>query len=79
MTLTEQTDKLEGQDYIIVRADEDGVTVLGLTRGQSTKSHHSEKLDRGEVLIVQFTENTSGIKVKGKARIFTKYGQINAG
>jgi transcription attenuation protein (tryptophan RNA-binding attenuator protein) len=32
-------------DYIVIRALENGVTVVGLTRGQETKFSHTEKLD----------------------------------
>ena len=45
-------------DFIIIRAQEDGVNVIGLTRGKDTRFHHSEKLDKGEVMIAQFTEHT---------------------
>lgn len=66
-------------DYIVVKALENGVTLIGLTRGKDTKFHHSEKLDKGEVMLAQFTEHTSAIKIRGKAQIFTKLGVINAG
>ena len=35
--------------YIVVKALEDGVVIMGLTRGKDTRSHHSERLDAGEV------------------------------
>ena len=44
-----------GQDYIVVRALENGVTIIGLTRGRDTKLHHTEKLDKGEIMFLQFT------------------------
>lgn len=68
-----------GGEYIVVKAMENGVTISGLTRGKDTKFHHSEKLDRGEVMIPQFTEFTSAIKIRGKARIYTKHGMIESG
>ncbi len=61
-------------DYVMIKALENGVTIIGLTRGQDTKFHHTEKLDKGEVMVAQFTEHTSAIKVRGKAEIFTKLG-----
>ncbi|HHY09646.1 MAG TPA: trp RNA-binding attenuation protein MtrB [Firmicutes bacterium] len=64
----------EGAKYIMVQALENGVTIIGLTRGETTKFHHSEKLDKGEILIAQFTEHTSAIKIRGKAKVFTKLG-----
>lgn len=64
-------------DFIIIKALENGVNVIGLTRGESTKFHHSEKLDRGEVMIAQFTEHTSAIKVRGKAIIQTNNGTMD--
>lgn len=66
-------------DYVVIKAEENGINVIGLTRGRDTKFHHTEKLDKGEVLLVQFTENTSAIKVRGKATIVSRHGQITAG
>lgn len=71
-------DKIIG-DYIVVKAEENGVNVIGLTRGKDTRFHHTEKLDKGEVLLAQFTENTSAVKIRGKAVILCKHGQIIAG
>jgi transcription attenuation protein (tryptophan RNA-binding attenuator protein) len=66
-------------EYIAVKALENGVNISGLTRGKDTKFHHTEKLDKGEVLLAQFTENTSAIKIRGKAIIFCRHGEINSG
>lgn len=63
-------------EYIVVKAKDNGVQVIGLTRGLDTKFHHTEKLDRGEVLIAQFTEHTSAVKIRGKATVLTKYGTV---
>ncbi|KAF0818810.1 MULTISPECIES: trp RNA-binding attenuation protein MtrB [unclassified Cytobacillus] len=65
-------------DYIVIKAKEDGVNVIGLTRGSDTRFHHSEKLDQGEVMIAQFTEHTSAIKIRGNARIMTSYGELES-
>lgn len=65
-------------DYIVIKAVEDGVNVIGLTRGTDTKFHHSEKLDKGEVMIAQFTEHTSAIKIRGNAKIITSYGEVES-
>ncbi len=65
--------------YICVKALEKGVNIIGVTRGEDTKIHHTEKLDTGEVLIAQFTENTSAIKIRGKAVIYTQFGEITTG
>lgn len=70
--------KDEQNGYIMVQALENGVTIIGLTRGHSTKFHHTEKLDQGEVLIAQFTEHTSAIKIRGKAKIFTELGMAES-
>lgn len=64
-------------DFFVIKALEDGVNVIGLTRGSDTRFHHSEKLDRNEVMIAQFTEHTSAVKVRGKAIIQTSHGEIN--
>ena len=68
----------QNKDYIVIKAIDDGVNVIGLTRGTDTKFHHSEKLDRGEVLIAQFTEHTSAIKIRGNAKIITSYGEVES-
>ncbi len=65
------------QDFFVIRAKENGVHVIGLTRGMDTRFHHTEKLDKNEVMLAQFTEHTSAIKVRGKAVIFTRHGIID--
>ena len=74
-----ETEKSLDQDYIIVKALEDGVNIIGMTRGRDTRFHHTEKLDSGEVMIAQFTENTSAIKIRGRAQINTAYGIVHSG
>ncbi|HEU4964674.1 MAG TPA: trp RNA-binding attenuation protein MtrB [Bacilli bacterium] len=66
-------------ESFVIKAKENGVQVIGLTRGQDTRFHHAEKLDRGEVMIAEFTEHTSAVKIRGKATIWTKFGQIESG
>lgn len=73
-----ELEKILGE-YVVIKADENGVNIIGLTRGKDTKFHHTEKLDKGEVLLAQFTENTSAIKVRGKATIFSRHGQVHSG
>ena len=58
-----ETDKSYA-DYIVISALENGVNVIGLTRGKDTRLHHTEILDKGELLIAQFTEQTSAIDRK---------------
>ncbi|AVQ99237.1 tryptophan RNA-binding attenuator protein [Oceanobacillus picturae] len=69
-------DSTAKSDFFVIKALEDGVSVIGLTRGTDTRFHHSEKLDRNEVMIAQFTEHTSAVKVRGKAIIQTSHGEI---
>ena len=64
-------------DFIVIKAKSDRVTVICLTRRTDTKFHHSEKLDKGEVMIAQFTEHTSAIKIRGKAVIQTAHGEMD--
>lgn len=73
-----EAEKILGE-YVVIKAEENGVNVIGLTRGRDTKFHHTEKLDKGEVLLAQFTENTSAIKVRGKSRILSRHGEIISG
>ncbi|KGM45128.1 trp RNA-binding attenuation protein MtrB [Neobacillus niacini] len=68
----------QSSDFVVIKAIDDGVSVIGLTRGTDTKFHHSEKLDKGEVLIAQFTEHTSAIKIRGNAKIMTQFGEIES-
>lgn len=70
---------LENENYVAIKAIEGGVQIVGLTRGDETKSHHIEKLDAGEVLLAQFTERTSAIKIRGNAEIYTVFGKITSG
>ena len=65
--------------YVVVKALEDGVVIMGLTRGKDTRSHHSERLDAGEVLVAQFTELTAAIKIRGRAEILTDVGKVESG
>ncbi len=72
-------DQSSSNAYIAVKALEDGVNIIGLTRGRDTKFHHTEKLDKGEVYLAQFTEVTSAMKVRGNAVIYTQHGEIVSG
>ena len=53
-------------EYIVVKALENGVNIIGLTSGKDTKFHHTEKLDKGEVFLAQFTDVTTAIKMRDK-------------
>lgn len=71
-------DGIEG-DYVVIKALQDGVTIIGLTRGEQTRFHHTEKLDKGEVMLAQFTVHTSAIKIRGRAQLLTKHGHVEVG
>ena len=66
-------------DFIVVKALENGVNLIGMTRGKDTRLLHTEKLDAGEVIIAQFTQNTSAMKIRGRAEIHTKHGVVVSG
>lgn len=68
-----------GGEYVAIKALENGVTVIGVTRGLENKFLHTEKLDEGEVWLAQFTEHISAMKIRGHAEIITKYGEILSG
>lgn len=72
-------EKKTSDEYIVVKAKQNGVNVIGMTRGKDTKLHHTERLNDGEVLIAQFTDNTSAMKITGQATVLTKHGTIEAG
>ena len=64
-------------DYVVIKAKAGGVQVIGLTRGAETRFNHLEKLDKGDVMVCQFTEYTSAIKVRGSALVYTRHGIID--
>ncbi|PTL40375.1 MAG: trp RNA-binding attenuation protein MtrB [Alkalicoccus sp.] len=68
----------QSNDYIVIKANQDGVNVIGLTRGTDTRFHHSEKLDKNEMMIAQFTEHTSAIKIRGDATVQTAHGEMSS-
>jgi transcription attenuation protein (tryptophan RNA-binding attenuator protein) len=70
--------KCNTQDFIVLKALEGGAQAIGMTRGGETRPHHTENLNAGEVLILQFTENVAAIKIRGNAVVMTKYGSIEA-
>ena len=72
-------DEIIRGDFVVIKALQDGVTIIGLTRGKETRFHHSEKLDKGEVMLAQFTEHTSAMKIRGRAEILTRHGRIESG
>ena len=69
----------QSDEYIVIKAIGSPVQIIGLTRGDSTKPHHTENLDKNEVFVMQVTEKTSAIKVRGKAEIYTRHGVVTSG
>ena len=64
-------------EYIVVKALENGVNIIGLTSGKGIQSFIiREKLDKGEVFLAQFTDVTTAIKINGAAEIYTKHGKL---
>ena len=74
-----EKDDFSATDYVVIKALEDDVNIMGLTRGSNTRFHHTEKLDAGEIYIAQFTEFTSAIKINGNAEVYTKHGILRSG
>ena len=79
MPVDERTKDPSTGDYIVIRALENGVNLIGMTRGRDTRLLHTEKLDAGEVIIAQFTDNTSAMKIRGRAEILTRHGRSLSG
>ena len=77
--MSEDEDDTASGRYVVVKALEDGVIVMGLTRGKDTRSHHSERLDAGGVIVAQFTELTAAIKIRGRAEVLTDVGRVESG
>lgn len=65
-------------ESVVVEALEDGVTVIGVTRGSDNRILHTENLKKGEIWIAQFTEHISAMKIRGFAKIHTKYGVVES-
>ena len=63
-------------NMVMIKALEDNVKIIGMTGGAQTKLHHTENLQKNEVMIASFTENTSAIKIVGKAQIITEIGEV---
>ena len=74
--MTDSENGSANAQYVVIKAEDNGVSIIGMTRGKETRLLHTEKIDKGEVCIMQFTENTSAIKVRGKAKILTQFGEI---
>ncbi|MEN3045867.1 MAG: trp RNA-binding attenuation protein MtrB [Candidatus Hydrothermales bacterium] len=74
----EDRSPVHGNPYLIIKALEDGVRVMGLTRGLQTKVSHTEILSSGEIIVCQLTEYTSAFKIVGRAQVITPYGEIQA-
>ena len=53
--------------------------MTGVTRGAENRFLHTEKLEEGEVWIAQFTEHISAMKIRGRAKVLTAYGEIESG
>lgn len=68
MTDYKEYEDVATEDYIVVKALSEGVQVIGLTRGGETRSHHTEMLDAGEVLVAQFTTKNVCNQNKGRRR-----------
>lgn len=79
MPVDERAKDTSTGDYIVIRALENGVNLIGMTRGRDTRLLHTEKLDAGEVIIAQFTDNTSAMKIRGRAEILTRHGRVLSG
>jgi transcription attenuation protein (tryptophan RNA-binding attenuator protein) len=77
MEAEDMTDSPVMGEYFVIKALENGVQVIGLTRGSETRFHHAEKLDKNELMIAQFTEHTSAMKIRGKVELYTKHGVID--
>ena len=55
------------------------IVVKGMTRGDDTRLKHTEVLAKGEVLVAQFTENISAMKIRGMTQVYTAHGVLRSG
>lgn len=74
--MNEQEMQVACAEYVCIKALGNGVNIIGMTRGKETRLHHTEKLDKGEICIMQFTETTSAIKIRGNVEVYTRHGVI---
>ena len=75
--MDKELDKILG-DYVVIKAEEDGVALLVLQEAE-IRDFIIQKSWIRVVVIAQFTENTSAIKIRGKAKILCRHGEISSG
>lgn len=68
---------MSAQSLIIVKALEDGVTVL-FTPGESDGSHQPERLDKGELMVLPNPERYPVIRVRGHAIVYAPDHKVEA-
>jgi hypothetical protein len=62
-------------EYIVVKALEDGVNVSSIVSNESAPVLN-ERMDTGEVLVLTFSNNYLGIRVRGKTEVTTVHGTV---
>ena len=62
-------------EYVVIKALEDGVNVLSIISNEGVPVLN-ERLDEGEVFLLQLTEGYLGIRIRGKAEIDTVHGKV---
>jgi len=55
------------------------VNIIGLTRGKDTKFHHTRNWIRVKFLLPSLPIILSAIKIRGKARILSRHGEVYSG
>ena len=67
---------LAGAGFAVLALGE-GVQIIGISRGSTSKLLHTERLEPGESMVGMFTESIAAIKVRGPARVFTPWGHYD--
>ena len=62
-------------EYVLVKALEDGVNVSSVVSNERAPVLN-ERLDAGEVFILTLCEEYLGIRVRGKAEVYTAHGKV---
>ena len=79
MPVDERAKDTSTGDYIVIRALENGVNLIGMTRGRDTRLLHTEKLDKGEVAIIVRLSQGDGSWASIKVGDDTGYVKAGAG
>ena len=63
-------------EYVVIKALEDGVSVLSIMSTEGSPVLN-ERLDKGELFLLQLADGYLGIRIRGKAELDTVHGHVS--